>query len=227
VKSIKPAPTSLITVWDLPIRLFHWLLAALIGFSWWSVENGHLDWHLWSGFGVMTLVLFRLLWGLVGSSTARFAGFVRGPREVSAYVRDMRGWSGIGHSPLGALSVIAMLALLLVQIASGLISSDDDGLAEGPLAPLVSLDVSDLAHEVHEIAFNLLLAMIALHVAAILYYRFVLGKKIIRPMLTGAGEAAAGARPMRPARLSLALACLAIAIAVTRWVIAGVPPFGP
>src|SRR5437868_14519349 len=85
-------------VWDLPTRIFHWLLAALILFSWWSVKNHHTDWHIWSGIAILTALIFRLLWGLFGSSTARFAAFVRGPAAVRD---DLSGrWTGIGHSPL-------------------------------------------------------------------------------------------------------------------------------
>ena len=104
-------------VWDLPVRLVHWLLAALIAFSWWSVNYHHTDWHIWSGFAILTLLLFRLLWGLFGSSTARFANFVRGPKAVGRYLRGQ--WSGIGHNPLGALSIIALFAAVAVQVGLG------------------------------------------------------------------------------------------------------------
>ncbi len=108
-----------VRVWDLPTRLFHWVLAALIGFSWWSAEEHHTDWHMWSGFAVLTLLLFRLLWGFFGSSTARFANFVRGPRTVAGHLRDVRGWSGVGHSPIGALGVLTLLIMVAVQVGTG------------------------------------------------------------------------------------------------------------
>ena len=132
-----------IRIWDVPTRLFHWTLVGLIGFSWWSAEEEHLDWHLWSGLAILSLLIFRLLWGLVGSSTARFANFVRGPKSILAYLKDMKGWRPIGHSPLGALSVLAMLAAIAVQVGLGLFAIDKDGLYEGPLAYLVSLDASE------------------------------------------------------------------------------------
>lgn len=215
-----------IPVWDLPIRLFHWLLVALIGFSWWSAENGHLDWHIWSGLGVLTLLLFRLLWGVFGSSTARFVNFVRGPKAVLAYVRDMRGWRPVGHTPLGALSVVALLIALKVQVVTGLIQTDDDGLVEGPLAHLVSLETSDAARDMHELAFNVLLALVGLHVAAILFYRIALGAKRAGPMLTGRATIGSDTEPMRPGKWWVALLCLVAALAVTRWIVAGAPPFG-
>jgi cytochrome b len=213
-----------VPVWDLPVRLFHWTLAALILFSWWSAENHHLDWHIWSGCGILTLLIFRLLWGLFGSSTARFANFVRGPRGVSAYLRDSTSWRGIGHSPLGALSVLALLLATAVQVGFGLIATDEDGFNQGPLAHLVSLDTSDEARELHETMFNVLLALIALHVAAIAFYRLVQRKKLVGPMITGRAHADAAVARMRPGRWWVALLCLLAGIAVTRWIIAGAPP---
>src|SRR5689334_10985182 len=112
--------------WDLPTRLFHWLLAALIAFSWWSVEYDHVSWHIWSGFAILTLLIFRLLWGLVGSSTSRFTSFVRGPSGVIAYFRGR--WNGIGHTPLGALSVGALLLAISVHVGLGLFAEDEDGI---------------------------------------------------------------------------------------------------
>lgn len=214
-------------VWDLPIRLFHWVLVALLGFSWWSGKNDHLDWHMWSGLAVLTLLIFRLLWGVFGSSTARFANFVRGPKAVMAYLRDMRGWQPVGHTPLGAISVLALLVALKFQVVTGLIQTDDDGLVEGPLAHLVSFDTAEAAHDMHELVFNVLLGLVGLHVAAILFYRLVLGKNLARPMVTGRAPIDAATQPMRPGRWWAALLCLVAALAVTRWIIAGAPPFGP
>jgi cytochrome b len=210
-------------VWDLPIRLFHWLLAALIAFSWWSAKNEHLAWHIWSGIAVLTLLVFRVLWGFVGSSTARFANFVRGPRATLAYLRDMRGWRPIGHTPLGALSVLAMLGALAVQVGLGLFSVDKDGLYEGPLAYLVSIDAAEEIADFHEDWFDVILVLIGLHVAAILFYRLALGKRLIGPMLSGRGALDPGTEPMRPGRWWVALLCLLAAFALARWVVAGAP----
>lgn len=211
-------------VWDLPVRLVHWLFAALILFSWWSVHHHHTDWHIWSGCAILTLLVFRVLWGFVGSSTARFSTFVRGPRAIARYWHG--GWTGIGHNPLGALSVLALLAALAVQVGLGLISEDEDGIVMGPLAGLVSTSTSDRARELHELWFDVIAALIALHVAAIIYYR-LRGRKLTWPMITGRAPLAAGAQPMRPGKWWAALICLAIAIGFTRWIIAGAPPFGP
>ena len=211
-------------VWDLPVRLVHWLLAALIAFSWWSVHHHHTDWHIWSGCAILTLLLFRILWGFVGSSTARFSGFVRGPSAVAAYWRGR--WNGIGHNPVGALSVIALLAAVAVQVGLGLVSEDEDGIFMGPLAGLVSTETSDKARDLHELWFNVILALVALHLLAIAYYR-LRGRKLTLPMITGRAELPDGTEPMRPGKWWMALICLGIAMGFTRWIIAGAPPFGP
>lgn len=162
-------------VWDLPIRLVHWVLAALIAFSWWSAEYNHTDWHIWSGIMILTLLVFRLLWGFFGSSTARFASFVPGPAQLMRYLRG--DWTGMGHTPLGALSVLALFAVVAVQVGLGLFNEDEDGLYAGPLAALVSTDTSDRVRGLHATWFYVVLGVIALHIAAILFYRVARGEK--------------------------------------------------
>ena len=196
------------------------MLVGLIAFSWWSAEYHHDDLHIWSGLGVMSLLIFRILWGVFGSSTARFASFVRGPKTVFGYLRGK--WRGIGHNPLGALSVIALLAMVSLQAGLGLFASDEDGIMQGPLARLVSIDTGDRAREWHETLFNVLLALIALHVAAILVYKFR-GKSLLKPMITGRGDVEPGVEPMRPGKWWAALLCLIAGIGITRWIIAGAP----
>jgi cytochrome b len=139
----------------------------------------------------------------------------------------MRGeWTGSGHSPLGALSVLALLGAISIQVCLGLVSQDEDGLYFGPLARLVSSDTSDKARDLHEFWFNVLLGLVILHLAAIAYYR-VRGQKLIKPMITGRAGLGPDAEPMQPAKWWIALICLAVGIGVTRWVVAGAPPFGP
>lgn len=213
-------------VWDLPTRLFHWLLAALIGFSWWSAENEEFDLHIWSGLAVLTLILFRLMWGFAGSSTARFAGFIHSPRAILAYVKDMKGWRGIGLTPLGALSAFALLGLIALQVGLGLFASDEDGFYEGPLAFLISADTSERVTNLHEDSFEVLKILIGLHIAAIVFYRLVLGKRLVGPMVTGKAVLDPGVEPMGAGKTWVALLCLVAAIGITRWVIAGIPPFG-
>lgn len=212
-------------IWDLPTRLFHWLLAALIIFSWWSAEYHETDLHIWSGIAILSLLVFRLLWGFFGSSTARFTNFVRGPRAILGYMKDRASWRLAGHTPLGGVSVVALLGAIAVQVALGLISTDEDGFYEGPLARLVSIDASEAARELHEQWFYVVLALVGMHVAAIIFYR-IKGWPLTKAMITGAGELDPGVEPMRRGRWWLALICLAIAIGTARWVVAGAPPFG-
>jgi cytochrome b len=214
-------------VWDLPTRLFHWLLVALISFSWWSIEYHHTEWHIWSGIAILTLLVFRLLWGLVGSSTARFANFVRGPSAVIEFVRGESGQkAAAGHTPLGALSVVAMLLLTAAQVGLGLFATDKDGLNEGPLALLVSLATSEGARDLHETLFYVLLGVIALHIAAIVIYR-LRGKRLTSAMIGGRAQLDPDTAPMRPARWWVAVLCALLSVGIARWVVAGAPPFSP
>jgi len=219
---ISDIPATKQPVWDLPVRLVHWLLAGLIAFSWWSVRSHHTDWHIWSGCAILTLLIFRFLWGFVGSSTARFSSFARGPRAIRDYLRG--NWTGIGHNPLGAISVLAMFAALGVQVGLGLISEDEDGLYTGPLYRLVSADTSDNARDMHELWFKVILALIAVHVVSIIVYR-LRGRHLTKPMITGRALLDPGARPMRAGKWWVALICVAISIGITRWIVAGAPPF--
>jgi cytochrome b len=219
-----PLSADLQPVWDLPVRLFHWLLAALILFSWWSVHNHHTDWHIWSGCGILTLLIFRLLWGFVGSSTARWASFIRGPSAVRDYLRGQ--WTGVGHTPLGGLSIVALIAAVAIQAGLGLFAQDEDGIYLGPLSTLVSSDTSDRVRDLHETWFNILLALIILHVAAILFYR-LRGRHLTKSMITGKAVLDPGTAPMKPGKWWVALICLAISIGIVRWIIAGAPPFRP
>ena len=211
-----------IRIWDLPTRLFHWLLVPLLFGSWWSAENHLLEWHYRFGFAIVLLLVFRLVWGLIGSSTARFSSFVRGPSAIRAYLRGGTA-KRVGHNPIGALSVLAMLALLVVHVGLGLVSTDEDGLDPAPLAHLVSYDVSEAAQDLHETSFNLLLVLIGLHVAAILFYALFRRQNLVGPMVSGRGEAPAGVEAMRPAPLWRLLLAVAAAFAVTGWIWSGAP----
>ncbi len=177
-----------VVVWDLPTRLFHWTLVALMIAQWLTAEESStMDWHVWGGYAVLALVLFRLIWGFVGSETARFSDFVRGPDAALEYVRALlRGETPhyLGHNPLGAWSIVAMLVLLLVQAGTGLFANDDI-LIEGPLYAWVSKDTSDWLTTIHKLNFNLLLLVIAVHLSAVLFYLLVKRENLIHPMLSG------------------------------------------
>lgn len=206
---------------DLPTRVVHWALVLLIPFSWWSAEEHHMDWHRWSGYAILGLLVFRLMWGVVGSSSARFADFVRGPRAVLAYARG-KGGHVLAHNPMGGWSVVVLLALLVAQVGLGLFAVDTDGLESGPLSHLVSYDTAREAADIHEGLFNVLAAFIGLHVAAVLFYLFVRRDNLIAAMLTGVKtvETAPDNAP-RIAPLGRALLVALVAAALAWWVSRG------
>ncbi|MDO7840735.1 cytochrome b/b6 domain-containing protein [Sphingomonas immobilis] len=181
--SLPPPARRVAWLWDLPVRLFHWLLVGLLGFSWWSGEQHEMDWHRLSGYAIVGLLIFRVYWGFAGGRTARFAQFVKGPRAALDYVRG-RYTAAPGHNPVGGWSVLALLATLTVMVGTGLFAVDVDGLESGPLSDYVSFDAGRTAAEVHHLAFNALLALVALHVVAILVY-LVRRKNLIGPMIHG------------------------------------------
>ena len=209
-----------IRIWDGPTRLFHWLLVLLIPLMWWTAEEERIDLHRPLGLVILALLLFRILWGLFGSSTARFANFLKGPRAVLDYLRG-RATHEVGHNPLGALSVAAMLGLLSLQVGLGLFSTDEDGLEEGPLAYLVSIDLAEEAADLHEDLFDVLLVLIGLHVAAILYYTIVKRQNLVGPMIGGSGDAPEGTPPMRAAPAWRLLLAASVAGAVAWWIGSG------
>jgi cytochrome b len=178
-----------VRVWDFPVRLFHWLLVALIALSFTTAQIGGnaMQIHELSGFTILTLVLFRLLWGVFGSTHARFADFVRRPGHAIDYAKALaRGRPAFyaGHNPLGGWMIVAMLFALLVQAGTGLFANDDI-MTEGPLYGWVSKQTSDLLSQIHEINFVVLLVLIALHIAAALYYLFGKRENLILPLFTG------------------------------------------
>lgn len=209
-------------IWDLPVRLFHWLLVLLVGSAWWTAEEHLIGPHRLIGYTILTLVVFRLAWGFWGSTTARFSHFVRGPGGVASYIGNdlfRRGTvSGPGHNPLGGWSVIAMLALLLAQPLLGLFAIDVDGLESGPFAHFVSFDTGRWAAETHELVFNLLMVVIALHVLAILFYRVFKGENLVSSMFTGSRDASGDAAGLRFVSPGLAL-LLVVAVGVIVWLL--------
>ncbi|MEW6678396.1 MAG: cytochrome b/b6 domain-containing protein [Pseudomonadota bacterium] len=182
-------------VWDLPTRLFHWLLVALVIAAYLTQEFDAMEWHQRVGLSLLGLLVFRLAWGVIGSRHARFASFLQGPATVRAYLRGE--WQGLGHSPLGGWSVLLLLALPLMLVGTGLFANDDVAF-KGLLADWVDKAVSDRLTGLHHLAFNLLLGLVALHVAAIVYYRLVRRQDLLRPMVTGWKQAKADADTHRP-----------------------------
>jgi cytochrome b len=183
----EPARGVRVKLWDGPVRLVHWLLVGLIAFSWWASED-HLNWHRWSGYTIIGLVIFRLWWGFAGGEAARFATFVKGPKAILAHLRTV-GRRDVavtpGHNPLGALSVIAILLNLLVQVTTGLFAVDIDAFEAGPLSDRVSFELGRRIAEWHELSFRVLQALVVLHVVAIAYYFVWKRTNLLGPMITG------------------------------------------
>ena len=176
-----------VQVWDAPVRLFHWAIVILMLVSWLSADQGFMRVHLWSGLTLLALLIFRLVWGMIGSSTARFRDFLHPPRQVLAYMRSLVGANKAlfaGHNPAGGLMVVGLIAVLVLQAVTGLFSND--GLRfHGPLALLVSEETSTGITGLHGTIFNVILALVWLHVVAVGFYLFVKGDNLIFPMLTG------------------------------------------
>jgi len=183
-----PEPRKHVLVWDWTIRLFHWLILLGVATMWWTAEQGMMDWHRRVGLGLLGLLAYRLVWGLIGPRTARLYRLVPSPRSLMSYGRDLlarRHTPHAGHNPVGSLSVIAMLLALATQVTTGLFSVDVDGLESGPLASKVSFETGRFLAGIHETSFNVLLALIVLHVAAIAAYLIFFRDNLVRPMLTG------------------------------------------
>ena len=211
-----PGAPRRVRIWDWPTRAFHWLLVLLIPALWWTAEYERTELHLQLGIVMLGLVLFRILWGFLGGSTARFTHFLKGPRGIAAYLSG-RVPNAVGHNPLGGWSVLAMLVLLVVQVGLGLFASDEDGLYMGPLSLWLSEDTVETITDLHETLFNVLLALIVLHVAAILFYTLFRRQNLIGPMVTGSGEAPESAAPMQSAPAWRLLLALGIAIGAAAW----------
>jgi cytochrome b len=172
-------------VWDGVVRLCHLVFIAGCLGAYVTFQMGKMDWHAWCGYAVLAALVVRLVWGLIGSTHARFADFVRGPSAVWSYLRDWRRQPApIGHNPLGGYAVLALLAALLVDAGSGLFS-DDEVATTGPLRNLVSDDLAVRLTHLHRLSFNLLLALVGLHLAAIAAYAVFRRLNLVGPMITG------------------------------------------
>lgn len=203
-------------IWDLPTRLIHWSLVVLIPLAWWTYKTDHMDWHRLAGYAVLALMASRLFLGFFGAETSRFTQFLRGPRAIWRYLSQ--GETRVGHNPLGGWSVAALLALLIAQPALGLFASDENGLDSGPFADRVTTAQSLQAEQLHAILFYALVGLIALHIAAIVFYA-VRGRNLIGPMVSGRAALPEGVAAPRMARVWVSVLGLLLAGAVftTLW----------
>lgn len=219
-----------ILIWDWVVRLGHWSFAVGVVAAYVTSQYALSDWHSRIGATLLWFLTFRVVWGFVGSTHARFAHFFPTPGRIGAFFRGK--WRGYGHSPLGALSVFALLLMLAVQIATGLFANDDVAF-QGPLAVYVTKPTSDTVTAWHARAFYALLTLVVLHVAAIVFYAVVKKKNLVTPMLTGTktfavGEQSGDARVRRSAFVLAALiACGVVWFAFGASHVTSPPPPSP
>jgi cytochrome b len=174
-----------VRVWDLPVRLFHWALALsiVLGIIFVKIGGNAIEWHAYCGYVTLTLVMFRIIWGFVGSWHARFLNFVPSPKRLIAYLRGQTD-GGLGHNPLGAFSVLALLLTVLIQALTGLFA-DDDIFFQGPLAKYASNSTVAFLTSVHHFNQYIIFALVGLHLLAIFYYLLFKKDNLIQPMITG------------------------------------------
>jgi cytochrome b len=217
-------------VWDLPVRVMHWGLVLAVGGAWLTreLEGDWFAWHVRCGYAVLLLAATRIVWGFVGTRHARFGDFVRGPRAILRYLRGGAGEDGrriAGHNPLGALMVLAMLAMLLAQAALGLFANDQV-MSTGPLFGYVSAETSDRLTSLHKQLFDVIVAAIAVHVAAALFYLWLRRENLILPMITGRKPGdllPPGASDIGSSRTLLAVGIAAALGALLWWVVKNAP----
>ena len=181
-----------VLVWDLPTRVFHWLLAVLviISFVTGNIGGNAMQYHEWSGFTILALLLFRLGWGFAGSRESRFVTFIRGPSAVVRYAATLLrsdSTPSFGHNPLGGWSIIAMILALLSQAVTGLFANDDI-VTEGPLFDWVSKATSDGLTRVHKLNQEVIIVLVSIHILAVLFYLFYKRENLVKPMITGVKE---------------------------------------
>lgn len=208
-------------VWDLPVRVTHWTLVLAVAGSW-ATHYAGIEWFAWHrrlGYVAFVLVAFRVVWGIAGTRHARFASFLRGPRTTLEYLRG-RTDPSVGHNPLGALSVLALLVVMLLQSASGLFANDEI-MNTGPFYGWIAPDLSNRITTLHRASSDWLLVLIGMHVAAVAWYALKRGGSLVRAMVTGRKPAAAvpateeigGSHTLRACVIALAIA-IALAVAV-------------
>ena len=215
--------TRKVAIWDAPIRLFHWCLVLLILACWITESLGWMPLHFLCGEAVLALILFRVVWGFVGSDTARFGFFLRSPAEALRHLAHLprrEPDTEVGHNAAGGWMVLGLLGLLLVQTLTGLFSNDDDSFTEGPLKHMIGKELSDRISSVHELTFTLIEIAVALHVLAIVVYLVLKGHILVRPMILGTKElpdTISAPRLVSPlAAAAILLVCAAIVAAAVR-----------
>ena len=204
-------------VWDAATRLFHWTLVALVAGAWFCAETGRFRLHILCGLGVLALLIFRVVWGFIGSETARFSRFLGNPARALhhlAHFTERGPDTEVGHNAAGGWMVLGLLILLALQVATGLLNSGGFDDPPGPLAGHVSDFLADLAYQAHGIVFTVLMVAVGLHILAVLAYALVKRHDLVRPMITGRKRLPAATRQPRMASPLLALVVFLLALGV-------------
>ncbi len=205
-----------IKVWDLPVRISHWVMAALVIGLLVTGFKGNLGLHIQFGQILLVVLVFRIVWGFLGSTTARFTDFIRGPGAIAAYLRT--GYSATaGHSPLGALSVVAMLGVLAWQVGTGLFAQDEIGIDQGPFAGKIAGELSSRISSWHSTTKWLVIALVAVHVLAIFYYAIAKRMDLVGPMVTGSKKVAPDVPWRDTSGYNLVLATAILALIAGGW----------
>lgn len=182
-----------IKVWDLFVRLSHWLIVLLVISAWLSSEFGDAEfkWHSWNGYALFILVFSRLIWGFVGSTTALYRSFIKAPWDALSYLRDLltgkttpKEAHYIGHNPAGGWMALMLWLVLITQAVTGMFASDDV-IFDGPFSFYISSKMVNNITGIHHALFNLLILLVILHVLAVLYHQIIKKEKLIQAMLTG------------------------------------------
>lgn len=217
--------THAVRIWDWPVRCTHWSFALLLPAMYVTADNSQWGWHMRLGHVLLALIIFRVIWGIIGTDTARFSTFVKGPATLIEYLRG--GYphkEHKGHNPLGALAVLALLGFTLAQVSMGLFAGDPFDGATGPLNPLVGVGTADFLTDTHEWFYWVVFGMIGLHITAVGLYGAFQAQNLIGPMVGGKGEKALSVEDNPPAQWGRALGALAVSAGIALWIYSGALP---
>jgi cytochrome b len=210
-------------VWDIPTRLAHWLMVILIIYSWFAVEIlEDMQQHFWSGYGVLCVIMFRIVWGFVGTQHARFINFVATPAGIWRYSKTLfqRNSSAyLGHNPMGGLSALVLILVILLQVSTGLFNSDD--YFHAPLSGLVSDATRGLLGQVHALNFTVATILVVLHIAAIIFYKLYKGQALTWSMINGKKPASLMGQSITGSKIILAFIVLILCAGITYYIVTG------
>ena len=210
-----------IRVWDIPTRIFHWTLVVCIGLMYYTATSGHMQWHLYIGLFLLFLMIFRIIWGFLGSETARFRNFIKGPKAIKNYITGHFSENEQpGHNPLGALMVIALITLVILQIVTGLFSADENsyGVFDGYLKHLISDGAATTIVRIHKNLFWIIIGFACVHVISIFLYAIIKRIDLVLPMITGYKKIEGDTPNLKFASKELLLIVLVVSVSLTYFI---------